>query len=228
MRNIVQHRRYLLLLLMFAVLIIPGTAVAQNPEPSDTSGGEEPTPEGETSVVELESGEKAVPDQVIVKFKEEASGTAKEDTRSDEGLEKKEDLDLIDAEVDKLEGQSVEEAISNLEAHPEVEYAEPDHIVKLEGYSNERRFGELWGLHNTGQPINGATGTDDVDINAPEASAITQGDKDLVVAVIDDGVDFTHPDLAGRQWTNPGESGGGKETNGVDDDKNGFVDDVNG
>jgi subtilisin family serine protease len=213
---------------MVAVLIIPGTAVAQNPEPSDTSGGEEPTPEGEPSVVELESGEKAVPDQVIVKFKEEASGTAKEDTRSDEGLEKKEDLDLIDAEVDKLEGQSVEEVISNLEAHPEVEYAEPDHIVKLEGYSDERRFGELWGLHNTGQPINGATGTDDVDINAPEASAITQGDKDLVVAVIDDGVDFTHPDLAGRQWTNPGESGGGKETNGVDDDKNGFVDDVNG
>ena len=49
-----------------------------------------------------------------------------------------------------------------------------------------------------------------------------------VVAVIDDGVDFSHPDLADRAWTNPGESGGGKETNGVDDDGNGYIDDVHG
>src|SRR5215210_4724218 len=98
LRNIGQHRRFLLLALMVAVLILPGTAVAQNPEPSDTSGGEEPTPERETSVVELESGEKVVPDQVIVKFKDDADSADKADARSDEGLEKKEDLDLIDAE----------------------------------------------------------------------------------------------------------------------------------
>ena len=216
------------------VLILPGASVAaQDSEPTEepelaAEDLELDVSESEGAIVELQSGEEAVADQVIVKFKEESSRAAKDDARSDEGLEKKEDLDLIDAEVDKIEGQSVEEAISDLEARPEVEYAEPDHVVKLEGYSDERRFGELWGLHNTGQPINGSAGTDDVDINAPEASAITQGDEDLLVAVIDDGVDFTHPDLAGREWTNPGESGGGKETNGVDDDKNGFVDDVNG
>ena len=48
------------------------------------------------------------------------------------------------------------------------------------------------------------------------------------MAVIDDGVDFSHPDLAERAWTNPGESGGGKETNGIDDDGNGYIDDVHG
>ena len=48
------------------------------------------------------------------------------------------------------------------------------------------------------------------------------------MAVIDDGVDFSHPDLAARAWTNPGEAGGGKETNGIDDDGNGYVDDVHG
>ena len=46
--------------------------------------------------------------------------------------------------------------------------------------------------------------------------------------MIDTGVDFSHTDLSGRRWVNPGESGGGKETDGIDDDGNGFVDDVNG
>ena len=86
----------------------------------------------------------------------------------------------------------------------------------------------LWGLHNTGQPIRGYSGTANVDIDGLEASAITHGDPAVVVAVIDDGVDFSHPDLAARAWTNPGESGGGKETNGVDDDGNGYIDDVHG
>jgi subtilisin family serine protease len=230
LRNIGQHRRFLLLALIFAVLILPGTAVAQNPEPSETSGGEEPTPEGETSVVELESGEKVVPDQVIVKFKDDADSADKADARSDEGLEKKENLDLIDAEVDKVEDQLVEDTISNLESRPEVEYAELDHVVHPTGYTDEPRLasGDLWGLHNTGQTINGSTGTADVDINAPEASAVTQGDENLVVAVIDSGVDLSHPDLADRAWKNPGESGGGKEANGIDDDGNGRVDDING
>ncbi len=67
-------------------------------------------------------------------------------------------------------------------------------------------------------------------MNAPEAWQVeaTQGGKDIVVAVIDDGVGFSHPDLKDRAWKNPGESGGVKETNGVDDDSNGFVDDVYG
>lgn len=62
---------------------------------------------------------------------------------------------------------------------------------------------------------------------------MTKGDENLVVAVLDEGVDFSHPDLADRKWVNPGESGmdangNDKATNGIDDDGNGFVDDVNG
>lgn len=233
MDNILRHSKFLLLVLVAVVLILPGAAAAQDSEPTEEAepAAEDPeldVSESEGAVVELQSGEEVIADQVIVKFKPEASRAAEEDARSDEGLEKIEDLDLIDAEVDKVEGQSVEEAISDLEARPDVEYAEPDHVVKPEGYSDERRFGELWGLHNTGQSINGSTGTADVDINALEASAITQGGEDLVVAVIDDGVDFSHSELKDRAWKNPGESDGGKETNGVDDDGNGLADDVNG
>src|SRR5262249_48878129 len=81
-------------------------------------------------------------------------------------------------------------------------------------------FSSLWGLHNTGQ----TGGTPDADIDAPEAWDVTTGSSSVVVAVIDTGVDYTHPDLAANIWTNAGEVPG----NGVDDDHNGYVDDVHG
>ena len=164
------------------------------------------------------------PGEVIVKFKENVGPGERANVRSQVGLEKRQNLDLIKAEVDKVEGRSVEDATRALERRPEVEYAQPNFTYNPAGYADEPRFGELWGLNNTGQ--NG--GTPSVDMDALEASGVTQGDPNLVVAVIDSGVDFSHPDLSGRRWVNPGESGGGKETNGIDDDGNGFVDDVNG
>src|SRR5215217_892655 len=166
------------------------------------------------------SGRKFAPGEVIVKFKENVGPGARANVRSQVGLKKEKDLDLIKAELAKVEGRSVEDAVRVLERRPEVEYAQPNFTYYLAGYADEPRFGELWGLNNTGQ--NG--GTPNVDINALEASAITQGDSQLVVAVIDDGVDFSHPELASRAWTNPGEV----PNNNLDDDNNGYVDDVNG
>ena len=93
--------------------------------------------------------------------------------------------------------------------------------------TDEPYFKYEWGLYNTGQTISGveaSTGTPDVDIDGLEAIRVQQGKPQIVVAVIDDGVDLTHPDLAGRAWTNPGETPG----NDIDDDDNGYVDDVNG
>ena len=81
-------------------------------------------------------------------------------------------------------------------------------------------FSDLWGLHNTAQ----TGGTDGVDINAPQAWDFTTGSSDTVVAVIDSGVDYTHPDLAANMWTNPGEIA----ANGLDDDANGYIDDIHG
>jgi alpha-tubulin suppressor-like RCC1 family protein/subtilisin family serine protease len=170
----------------------------------------------------------ASPEQIIVKFEEGTGSSTRAEARRAAGLEKKKDLNLIDAEVDKVKGQSVERAIEALKRRPNVEYVEKDYINHPSGYADEPQFGQLWGLDNTGQSINGISGTADMDINGKEASAVTQGDQNLIVAVIDDGVDFTHPDLKDRAWKNPGESGSGKETNGVDDDANGKVDDVNG
>lgn len=98
--------------------------------------------------------------------------------------------------------------------------AEKDYLVFPSLFPNDTSFTQLWGLHNTGQ----TGGAVDADIDAPEAWDITTGSRDVVVAVIDTGVDRHHPDLAANMWTNPHEIPG----NNVDDDGNGFVDDLNG
>jgi subtilisin family serine protease len=100
-------------------------------------------------------------------------------------------------------------------------YLEPNRIVSIAStFPNDTNFASQWGLHNTGQ----TGGTPDADIDAPEAWDITVGSPQVIVAIIDTGVDYNHPDLAANIWTNPGEIPG----NGIDDDGNGFVDDVRG
>jgi thermitase len=119
----------------------------------------------------------------------------------------------------------------------QVEYAEPNYIVKKlgerdnadENIPNDPDFAKLWGMKNSGQKDSGnQVGVANADIGAARAWTITTGNKDVIVAVIDTGVDYTHPDLVGNIYKNPGESGSGKETNGIDDDSNGFVDDFRG
>ena len=100
----------------------------------------------------------------------------------------------------------------------------PNYLVRAAGIPNDSRFGEQWGLHNTGQTVRGTTGTADADIDAPEAWNVTTGSPAVTVAVLDSGVAYDHPDLAPNMWVNTDEVAG----NGVDDDHNGFVDDRRG
>lgn len=101
-----------------------------------------------------------------------------------------------------------------------VRYAEPDFILSANALPNDSSFGDLWGMHNTGQ----SGGFEDADIDAPEAWAISTGSQSVKVAVIDTGIDQTHPDLLANLWTNPNEI----PNNGIDDDGNGYVDDLHG
>ncbi|HUT76829.1 MAG TPA: S8 family serine peptidase, partial [Polyangia bacterium] len=123
---------------------------------------------------------------------------------------------------------SVREVAAELEDQPGVRYAEPNYLYRIQATPNDPRFGELWGLDNTGQDLNGTSGTPGADIDAAEAWDATTGSSDITVAIVDTGIANGHPDLAPNIRTNPGESGGGKQSNGIDDDANGLIDDWRG
>ncbi|MBP7148565.1 MAG: S8 family serine peptidase [Acidobacteria bacterium] len=117
-------------------------------------------------------------------------------------------------------GVSVEDAVARLSSSPVVEYAEPNYLMRLDVIPNDPRLGELWGMVNTGQ----TGGTADADIDADLAWGVSTGSPNVVVGVIDTGVDYTHPELVNNIWSNTDEIDG----NGIDDDGNGYIDDIRG
>ncbi|MEJ2100429.1 MAG: S8 family serine peptidase, partial [Desulfobacterales bacterium] len=123
-------------------------------------------------------------------------------------------------------GADIEEALELYLDDPDVENAEPNYIVHADiSPPNDTYFSQLWGLNNTSQDVKGISGTYDADIDAPEAWDVTTGSSNVVVAVVDSGVDINHPDLAANIWTNAAELNG---DDGEDDDNNGYVDDIHG
>ncbi|MGE0028498.1 MAG: S8 family serine peptidase [Thermoleophilia bacterium] len=125
--------------------------------------------------------------------------------------------------------ETVPDAVARLRAVPGVRWAEPNRIVSAAAVPNDPFAGEEYWFNNAGQ-INGGrvAGLPDADADVPEAWAITRGSPSVVVAVVDGGIAYDSPDLASAVWTNPGETGGGRESNGVDDDRDGLVDDWRG
>ena len=130
-------------------------------------------------------------------------------------------------------GTDLTNAFTSLLKNPNVEYVAPNYVFTLEATTPNDLDANLWGLNNTGQTRTFTdsydnqyeeTGTLDADIDAPEAWDIRHDAQNTIVAVIDTGVDYTHSELASNMWTNPGEVAG----NGIDDDGNGYIDDVHG
>jgi len=131
-------------------------------------------------------------------------------------------------------GLAVSEAVRAYRRDPAVAFAEPNYRRYPTALPTDALFSDLWALDNTGQSHAVADsdgdstatplpGTADADIDAPEAWGLQTGNG-TVVAVIDSGFDVSHPDLSGQLWTNPGETAG----DGIDNDLNGKIDDVNG
>lgn len=116
--------------------------------------------------------------------------------------------------------KTTQEMIKILKADPNVESVSPNYIRQLDAAPNDPDFNQLWGMNNTGQ-TGGVTGAD---IDAVEAWDVTTGSSDVVVAVFDTGVDYTHTDLKTNLWVNQGET----PDDGIDNDGNGYIDDIYG
>jgi subtilisin family serine protease len=160
-------------------------------------------------------------DELLVKYRPESSATAKENSHRKLGASKIREFRSLRLHHVKLKkGMTVEEGIKEYKKDPNVEYAEPDYIYTVNSVPNDTYFGTLWGLLNSGQ----TGGTSGADIKATSAWDLTKGSSDVVVAVIDSGIDYTHEDLAANIWVNPVEIPG----NGIDDDGNGYIDDIHG
>jgi subtilisin family serine protease len=162
-----------------------------------------------------------VPGELIVQFKPEVTEDARLSVLRAARLRQIADLLGTRAlHVSLPQGADVLKIAAALRARAEIEYAEPNYYRYIDAVPNDARFGEMYGLNNTGQ----TGGTPDADIDAPEGWDIAVGSSSVVVADLDSGMETTHVDLAANLYTNPGEIAG----NGIDDDGNGFVDDVHG
>ncbi len=168
----------------------------------------------------LPPGYEYEPGEIIIKFKPGISSVQKDNILSELRSEQLKVFPGIKAEHRRLEGLTVEEAVARFADHPHIEYIQPNWHWYAVNIPNDPRFPDLWGMLNTGQ----TGGTPGADIRATQAWDVFTGSHDVVVAVIDTGVDWNHPDLATNIYANPGEIPG----NGIDDDGNGFVDDVRG
>jgi subtilisin family serine protease len=195
-------------------------------------------------------GASHVPGELIVKLKDGANKSALNSLKSI-GVELDRTIDLSAETLFVVkfdENKKMKNVKSALNNNPNVEYAEPNFIYEIvkpqETFSVnsllarttsleptaytpvDAKFGQLWGLANTGSnDPRGGSGVEGADIDAIKAWSITKGDRRVRIAVIDTGIDYRHPDLKDQMWVNTAELNG---TEGVDDDGNGYVDDIHG
>ncbi len=174
---------------------------------------------GSVAQAKLVPGYSYAPGEVIVKFRDRTTAVTKNDIMATVGGSQVQVFPGIGASHWRV-ATTVAKAVAALESDPRLLYAEPNYVIHQLGVPNDPRFSEQWGVNNTGQ-TGGLAGAD---VDLPEAWNITTGSSSVIVAVLDTGVDYNHPDLAPNIWQNPGEIPG----NGVDDDGNGYVDDVRG
>jgi subtilisin family serine protease len=129
--------------------------------------------------------------------------------------------------LEGIEANDIEAFCRGLEEDARVAWARPNYYGRRTGGNpiipSDPSFGSQWGLRNTGQVVQGQAGTPDADIDASEAWCVRTDASSVVIAIVDSGCLMTHPDLAANIWQNPLDP-----VNGVDDDGNGLIDDVNG
>jgi hypothetical protein len=190
-----------------------------------------PAPAAAAPAAAASSSHAAPADQLVVGYAAGASDAARERARGRAGAVRVERVvaaraDRAEVELVRLpQGKARDRAIAELEADPAVAYAEPNWTYTHQAtatdpyYTSTDVANDLWGMYGDATSPANAFGS-----QAGEAWAGgSTGSSSVYIGVIDEGIQFTHPDLAGQVWTNPFD-----EADGIDNDGNGYVDDMHG
>ncbi|HEA64852.1 MAG TPA: peptidase S8 [Candidatus Aminicenantes bacterium] len=172
-------------------------------------------------------GPQYAPDEVLVKFKPTLSDQTIKATIAAYQAKKLKRIPRIDVyKIQIQKNTNLEETLYALRRNPDVEYAEPNYIAYVAETPNDPLFENQYALYNPGSgPPGSPQGEERADIKATSAWEETKGNDDIVIAILDTGVDYNHEDLAAKIWINQPEYNG---ENGIDDDGNGYIDDIYG
>jgi subtilisin family serine protease len=202
------NRRGIYLKATLALIILLGIFLATQRAASTQAPGQDPGGR-DTTQFEMFNGHKVVPGEAIVSFL---------DDTPDDQLQLLVDnaISMADAPESRSIGlaglnmfhirsrsMNTRALLNMLSRVGRVKFAEPNYIYQTTVIPNDTNFGSLWGLRNTGQTISGQVGIADADIDADEAWDVSTGSANIVVGVIDTGVDYNHPDLAANIWSAP-------------------------
>lgn len=213
------NKRFFNLIKLFIAIVILFQGFTVGAESSYLGGEEIPINKNNFHRPQYIEGE------YIIKYKDSTSQYKKINIYNREKINLIESLDEINTDVVEVRSKfSLNKTLERLENNPDVEFIEPNYLYyPMEMGTNEPEFNKLWGMENIGQDIKGTLGTPNVDIDIVDGWKYTKGSEDVVVAVIDTGIDIAHPDLKDNIWINDKEI-----LNGKDSDGNGYIDDIHG
>lgn len=155
-------------------------------------------------------GKEVVANEVLVKFRDSALPENVAQAKRNGNIDVDEEVGSVGVRLLHSRSKNVTALVNELSARSDVVYAEPNYIVHATALPNDSLFSRLWGLQNIGQNIGcgagcfgSAVGTSGADISAPSAWDISTGSRANVVAIVDTGIDYNHPDLAANVWSAP-------------------------
>jgi subtilisin family serine protease len=149
------------------------------------------------------NGAEVIEGEVLLKYRDDRAGMSHRAIETAADADTVESIDRRGVQRMRSRRLRTSELLSLLARDPDVEYAEPNYVVRLLSVANDLSFTSLWGLFNNGFNAVGGGGVPGADIDAPGAWDITTGARGSVIGILDTGIDYTHPDLAANIWSAP-------------------------